>query len=112
MCKRVAAASLECHSHRGDDVNRDDLLRVLRRTRERLARPDNNFLWSSWKDADAALREIDAAIAAIDAGGEIDLVNPRVLFAPAGPIQDVSASSGWGDAFLELSAQFDAAMEN
>jgi hypothetical protein len=36
----------------------------------------------------------------------------RVLFLPTGPIQEVSVSSGWGDAFLELANRFDAAMVN
>jgi hypothetical protein len=35
----------------------------------------------------------------------------RVLFAPTGPIQEVSVSSGWGDAFLELADRFDDAMQ-
>jgi hypothetical protein len=32
-----------------------------------------------------------------------------VLFAPTGPIQEVSVSSGWGEAFLELAERFDRA---
>jgi len=35
----------------------------------------------------------------------------RVLFAPTGPIQEVSLSSGWGDAFLKIAEQFDRAAE-
>jgi hypothetical protein len=31
------------------------------------------------------------------------------LFAPTGPIQEVSLSSGWGDMFLELAKRMDAA---
>jgi hypothetical protein len=34
----------------------------------------------------------------------------EVLFAPTGPIQEVSISSGWGEAFLSLAERFDAAM--
>ena len=89
-------------------MNRDGLLRVLRRTREWLARPDNSFMWSSWNDADAALQEIDALIRSLETGGAIDLVEIRVLFAPTGPIQEVSLSSGWGDAFEELAKELDA----
>ncbi|MEV4750410.1 hypothetical protein AB0K21_28945 [Streptosporangium sp. NPDC049248] len=87
-----------------------DLLRVLGEVRVLLAQPDNDFAWSSWKNADAALAEIDAAIARIDAGGRIPpgLVT---LFAPTGRLQEVASSSGWDDAFLALADRFDAALE-
>ena len=85
------------------------LLDVLRETRALLARPDNNFAWSSWKNADAALVAIDALIESLRNGAELDAAQLRVLFAPTGPIQEVSLSSGWADAFLELADRFDAA---
>jgi hypothetical protein len=37
-------------------------------------------------------------------------LNLSILFAPTGNIQEVSISSGWGEAFLELTARFDAAL--
>ena len=85
------------------------LLDVLRETRTLLARPDNNFDWSSWKNADAALEEIDALIESLRNGAGLDAAQLRVLFAPTGPIQEVSLSSGWADAFLELADRIDAA---
>jgi len=33
------------------------------------------------------------------------------LFAPTGPIQEVSLSSGWGQEFLELAERFDKEYE-
>ncbi|WP_194814929.1 hypothetical protein [Nocardia sp. XZ_19_385] len=30
-----------------------------------------------------------------------------VLFAPTGPLQDLSISSGWAERYLELAARFD-----
>ena len=47
---------------------RDALLTVLRDTRLLLARPENDFTWSSWENAEAALREIDALIAIVSKG--------------------------------------------
>ena len=104
----TAAAILTTTGH----MNRDTLLDVLQRTRQWLARPDNNFLWSSWKDADDALREIDALIGAFGSATGPDPGQIKVLFAPTGPIQDVSVNSGWGDRFLELSEAVDAALED
>ncbi|HEX8181606.1 MAG TPA: hypothetical protein VF525_18845 [Pyrinomonadaceae bacterium] len=34
----------------------------------------------------------------------------EVLFAPTGPMQEVSLSSGWGEEFLALAERFDEAM--
>jgi hypothetical protein len=31
-----------------------------------------------------------------------------VLFAPTGPLQELSLSSGWADDFLKLASRFDA----
>ncbi len=92
-----------------DDVKRDALLHVLRETRALLARSENNFEWSSWEDLQAALRELDGLIDSVVSGRGPDLQQLRVLFAPAGPIQEVSVSSGWGEAFLELAGRLDAA---
>ena len=91
------------------DAMRRELLNVLRDARNLLARPGNNFDWSSWNDADAALHEVDALIAAIGSGRLPDRRAISFLFAPTGPIQEVSLSSGWGDGFLALAERFDQA---
>jgi len=85
------------------------LLAVLSETRAYLARPDNDFSWSSFGDADAALAELDHLTAKVREGGPVP-VALAVLFAPTGPIQEVSLSSGWGDDFLVLAERFDAAV--
>jgi hypothetical protein len=88
-----------------------NLIAVLREAREFLARPDNDFAWSSWEDAEAAFREIDGLISRIEAGSLPPRLDLTVLFAPTGPIQEVSVSSGWGQEFLRLADRFDAAVE-
>lgn len=81
------------------------LISVLREARGNLARPDNDVAWSSREGPDDALGELDGLIGLIGSleGGQLP---PRlaltVLFAPTGPIQEVSLSSGWGDEFLVL----------
>jgi hypothetical protein len=86
------------------------LLSVLEAARRLLAADDNDFTWSSWQDRDDALREIDALLADVRSGTLPSALALHVLFAPTGPIQAVSLSSGWGDAFVELAERFDAAM--
>ena len=50
----------------------DELVEVLRETRELLARPDNNFIWSYWDSATDALLEFDAFITQIESGDTSD----------------------------------------
>jgi hypothetical protein len=90
-------------------INIAAMLAVLRDARVLLAQPDNDFSWSSFDDAEAALREIDKLSAGIRNGDSVPL-DLRVLFAPTGPIQEVSLSSGWGEKFLGLAERFDAAL--
>jgi len=71
---------------------------VLEEARELLAAADNDFTWSSWQDRDDAFREIDALLADLRSGTLPSTLALHMLFAPTGPIQEVSLSSGWGDA--------------
>ena len=89
----------------------DELVEVLRETRELLTRPDNDFIWSYWDSATDALREFDAFITQIESGDTSGWSDLKLLFAPTGSIQEVSISSGWGQEFLALSARFDAVIK-
>lgn len=86
-----------------------EMLNVLKEARELLSLKDNDFPWSSWGNADDAVREIDGYISAIASGSEPDGVVLSALFAPTGPIQEVSLSSGWAERFLDLAGRFDDA---
>jgi hypothetical protein len=93
------------------DEARRELRNVLLDARSLLARPGDNFDWSTWADAEAALREVDGLIAVLDSDRLPSRLAVSVLFAPTGPIQEVSISSGWGDEFLALASRCDAAVE-
>jgi hypothetical protein len=90
---------------------RRELMDVLRQARELLALPGNDFAWSSWKDGAAALAELDQQIAVIESGDLPPQLDLAVLFAPTGPMQEVSLSSGWANEFLVVADRFDAAAE-
>ena len=85
------------------------LLSVLEEARGLLAAADNNFAWSSWRDCNDALDEIDTILSGLRSGILPSALTLHVLFAPTGPIQEVSLSSGWGDEYIELAERFDAA---
>jgi len=83
------------------------LLEIFSEVRTMVARPENDFDWSSWEDEAAALEEIDGLLASLRAGAPPDTHTMRVLFTPTGPMQEVSLSSGWGNRFLELAERYD-----
>ena len=80
------------------------LISILKETKILLALDGNDFSWSSWIDQNQALSEIDSIITKLENGLVPDIA---VLFAPTGPIQEVSLSSGWGNEFLKLAERFD-----
>ena len=80
---------------------------ILRETQQLLNREGNDFSWSSWSDAREADAEIERQLQRIEQADYSDLFNLRVLFAPTGPIQEVSISSGWGREFLAVAERFD-----
>ncbi len=88
----------------------DELVAVLQDARALLARPDNDYSWSSWDGPDSALTEIDGLVGRIDDGELPPRLALEVLFAPTGPIQEVGVSSGWAQQFLDLARRFDIAM--
>jgi hypothetical protein len=86
------------------------LIKVLNKTREFLLRPENDFAWSDWDDSQDALEELDTLISRLEKKNLPNKLELSVLFAPTGPVQEVSVSSGWGDEFLILANEFDAAL--
>jgi hypothetical protein len=93
------------------DTSLEELANVLREARRFLALPDNDFSWSSWADQRTALTEVDSLITTLEAGRLPSRFTVSVLFAPTGPIQEVSLSSGWADEFMALAQRYDAAVE-
>jgi hypothetical protein len=106
----VMRRSKRRQNHDRSVVPPDELLALLARARGLLELPGNDFAWSSWTDAAAAIEEIDRFISGLREGQGVDLTVLQTLFAPTGPIQEVSLSSGWGKEFLTLAKQFDQAL--
>lgn len=89
------------------------LMEVLREARAQLARHANDGSWASWwRRPDDAVRALDAVITKLERDGVPPRTELDVLFAPTGPIEQVSLSGGWGREFVDLAARFDAAMES
>ena len=91
------------------DPARREMVNVLHESRSLIARPENDFSWSSWRDVEGALAEIDEMIEALERGEPLADWARTVVFAPTGPMQELSLSSGWGDEFVVLADRWDAA---
>lgn len=84
------------------------LIHVLESALELVSLPDNDFSRSSWVDSDQAREEIQALLAQVRSGDLPGNLTVSVLFAPTGPLQEISLSSGWADLFLKVAEKFDA----
>jgi hypothetical protein len=82
---------------------------VLHAAIELLSMEGNDFAWSSWRDQQEAVEEVAALLSVLEAGRLPERTDVSILFAPIGPIQDVSISSGWGETFLKLAERYDYA---
>ena len=77
---------------------------------ELLSMEGNDFSWSSWDGPEAAIGEVSKLLRQARAG-KPDWRRLSVLFAPTGPLQEVSLSSGWGDPFLNAAERYDHALD-
>jgi hypothetical protein len=87
-----------------------ELIDILRDARVLLQRPGNDYAWSGWDSPEEGLGEIDSFIARLERGVLPESVYLEVLFAPTGPVQEVSLSGGWEREYMKLADRFDAAI--
>ena len=88
-----------------------ELIAILSEARGLLAREEHATARSSWwSNAAEGLRELDGLMAILRSGQLPRRLHLEVLFAPTGPLQEMSAACGWGDAYLVLGARFEATM--
>ncbi len=83
-------------------------MQVFREVERLIQLPQNDFSWAGWENSADALAEIRQTSDRVRQnempfGGD-------VLFAPTGPLQEVSLSSGWGHEFCAIADEFDLAM--
>ncbi|MDR3221245.1 MAG: hypothetical protein LBU46_04445 [Candidatus Accumulibacter sp.] len=95
--------------HRGTDPGNPlgALSHVLESALELVSLPDNDFSWSSWENAAEAQAEITSLLDLVRSGALPEKLEVSVLFAPTGPLQEVSLSSGWAEPFLRIAQRFD-----
>ena len=87
-----------------------ELIKILNKTHDFISRPENDFTYSGWQDCQDALDEIDSLILRLKKNDMPDKLEIKILFAPTGPVQEVSLSGGWSEEYLVLAYKFDGAI--
>jgi hypothetical protein len=87
------------------------MIEVLAASIELVSLEDNDFMWSSWEDAATAVQELESYLRLLESSRPVNIERMSVLFAPTGPMQELSLSSGWGEPFIKLASYFDQAAE-
>lgn len=82
---------------------------MLEASIELVSLPENDFCWSLWSDMNEAKAELEGLINSLRAGVLPERMRFAVLFAPTGPLQEVSISSGWANTLLKVADKFDEA---
>ena len=86
----------------------DKLLGVLDTAIELLQLSGNDFSWSGWETSEEAVTELRELQDILRMRAlPIHRYDIALLFAPTGPLQEVSLSSGWATSFLKLVKKYD-----
>ena len=83
------------------------LILVLESAIELVQIPENDFCWSYWENAQEATEEISKLLNLAKSYTLPERIEVAVLFAPTGPLQEVSLSSSWGQSFLKVAEKYD-----
>ncbi len=91
-------------------MNIEMLKYQINRLTELLACPDVDVLWSSYDNPKQVINEIKSIENNILNGDIMSIVKMKFLLSPAGELQEISISSGWGDEFLEIAYAIETAL--
>lgn len=89
------------------DLPAERLLHILQASIELIALEDNDFSWSGWEGKQDATQELLGLIDVLNSGALPKKLTVDVLFAPTGPLQELSLSSGWAQTFLNVAGKYD-----
>jgi hypothetical protein len=90
----------------------EDLIGILEGVARILERPDTDVAWSRYNTVEEAVEDMNQHVARLRKGDFAKVEDLVTLFAPTGSLQEISISSGWGDAYREIAARFDGAVES
>lgn len=65
------------------------------------------LLWSKYEHIEELIAEIEVIAVTLESKDRTALLQVHNMFAPTGPLQEISITNGWGKVFLELSERVD-----
>ena len=95
------------HGELNQEYPIESLIHVLEAAIELISLPDNDFCWSRWEDEEQEKSELLGLVSTLKSGVLPERLKLAVLFAPTGPLQEVSLSSGWAEPFLKVAEKYD-----
>lgn len=90
-------------------ANKKNIVAIIQRATE-LVRSSNGTGWASWSDLAEACEEMES-VQALTLCGKVPKDQLRILFAPTGPLQEVSLVSGWSYEYEVLADMMDKALD-
>ncbi len=95
-----------------DWMDKKIVIKVLKDVLEFIATGDTDVAWSHYETEEEAVIDLKAHIAKLENDDFSAIEDIKILFAPTGPLQEISLSNGWGNSFLGLAEKFDNATLN
>jgi hypothetical protein len=87
-----------------------ELVDVVGEVLRLLQLPETDVVWSRYRSPQEAIQDLTSHLRRLKCGDLAGLPDLKLLFAPTGPLQEISISSGWGDRFIDIAARLDAAI--
>lgn len=83
---------------------------VVDEVMEYLADPETDVAWSHYETPSEARADLAAHRDRLIGRDFSKVFDLELLFAPTGALQEIAISSGWGEEFLNVARNFDAAI--
>ena len=83
---------------------------VLQSILSHLEQPDVDVLWAGFEPLAEAIDEVVEQIQRLERGDTSEVNYLRFHFLPTSSLQEFAISNDWGDEYLQLAAEFDAAI--
>jgi hypothetical protein len=89
------------------EKNNKKLIELIDETKKFIIEESEDFCLSGWDNSADALEKIDSLLEKSLNGDKKALSSLGTLFAPTGPLQELSMANGWAHIYLEIAEEID-----
>ena len=83
------------------------LTQILESAKELVLRSSDTFSWTDWRESSDVAIELDMMLEKVKSNILPEQSRVNALFAPNGPLQEISFNGNWGHYYLEVADQYD-----